>query len=79
MGVRQRGAVRRVGGGGRVGVEGHRGQRPGPRRGRGVRGVRREPQLLAAAVLRHVVELARRGLAKQQLVLVLVLMLVLVG
>jgi hypothetical protein len=72
--LRQRGAVRGVGrrGGGRVGVEPRRRRRPrrpgvllvlvlrggsGGVRGRVV--VRREPQLLAAAVLRHVVELLR--------------------
>jgi hypothetical protein len=70
--VRQRGAVRGVGRrrGGRVGVEG---RRPGAAvrvRARGVVG--REPQLLAPAVLWHVVELPR-GLPQRQVVLVSVL------
>lgn len=68
--VRQR-AVRRVGrrGRGSVGVEG-RGRRPRGGRWR-ARRVGREPQLLASAVLRHVVELPR-GLAEQQVLVVVV-------
>uniref|UniRef100_A0A0A8ZRP1 Uncharacterized protein n=1 Tax=Arundo donax TaxID=35708 RepID=A0A0A8ZRP1_ARUDO len=71
--VRQRRAVRRVGRRrrGRIAVERRCRRRPRAGRGRRVGRVRREPQLLAPAVLRHVVELPRRLPEHQVLVLVL--------